>query len=116
LTGLSPLTVGASEKMGALAEVQTEILDQVTDVELESWGVTWEVVEVATRKKELEVLGGIYKSFVQKRRNNMQTIDKYWVLGWVEEFGEFYPRRTKTKTLACIVVGYVCVNTVCILT
>jgi len=34
--GLSALTVGASDKMGALAEVQTEILDQVTDVELES--------------------------------------------------------------------------------
>lgn len=32
LKGLSALTVGASEKMGTLAEVQTEILDQVTDV------------------------------------------------------------------------------------
>jgi len=36
LKGLSALIVGASEKMGALTEVQTEILDQVTDVELES--------------------------------------------------------------------------------
>ena len=66
LKGLSTLTIGASEKMGALAEVQTEILDQVTDVELESWRVTREVAEVAMRKKELEVLGGIYKSSVRK--------------------------------------------------
>jgi len=36
LKGLLTLTVGASEKMGAVAEVQTEILDQVTDEELES--------------------------------------------------------------------------------
>jgi len=36
LQGLSALTIGASEKMVTLAEVQTEILDQVTDVELES--------------------------------------------------------------------------------
>jgi len=36
LRRLSTLTIGASEKMGALTEVQTEILDQVTDVELES--------------------------------------------------------------------------------
>jgi len=78
LKGLSALTIGASEKMGALAEVQTEIPYQVTDMELESWGVTREVVEVAMRKKELEVLGGIYKSSVRKRRNNMQTIEKYW--------------------------------------
>jgi len=49
-----------------------------------------EVAEVATRNKELEVLGGIYKSSVQKRRNNMQTIEKYWGPGWVEGFGEFY--------------------------
>jgi len=77
LKGLSALTVGASEKMGTLAEVQTEILDQVTNVELESWGVTRQVVEVAMRKKELEVLEGIYKSSVRKRRNNMQTIEKY---------------------------------------
>jgi len=40
--------------------------DQVTDVELESWGVTRELVEVATRKKELEVLGGIHKRSVWK--------------------------------------------------
>jgi len=77
--------------MGALTKVQTEILDQVTNVELESWGVTREVAEVAIRKKKLEVLGGIYKSSVRKRRNNMQTIEKYWGPGWVEEFGEFYP-------------------------
>jgi len=89
--GLSALTVGASEKIGALTEVQTEILYQVTNLKLESWGVTRQVVKVATRKKELEVLGGIYKSSVWKRRNNMQTIEKYWGPGWVEEFGEFYP-------------------------
>jgi len=66
LKGLSALTVSKSEKMGTLAEVQTEILYQVTDMKLESWGVTREVVEVVMRKKELEVLGGIYKSSVQK--------------------------------------------------
>jgi len=91
LKGLSALTVGASEKMGALVEVQTEILDQVTDVKLEAWEVTRQVAEVAMRKKELEVLGGIYKSSVPKRRNNMQTIEKYWEPGWAKEFGEFYP-------------------------
>jgi len=36
LKGLSALTIGASEKMGVLAKVQTEILDQVTDMELQS--------------------------------------------------------------------------------
>jgi len=36
LKGLSTLTVDASAKIGALAEVQTEILDQVIDVKLES--------------------------------------------------------------------------------
>jgi len=89
LKGLSTLTIGAREMIGALAEVQTEILDQVTDVELESWGVTREVAEVAMRKLELEVLGGIYKSSVRKRRNNIETIEKYWEPGWVEEFGQF---------------------------
>jgi len=91
LKGLFAVTVGASKKMGALAEVQTEILYQVTNVKLESTGVTQEVAEVTTRKKELEVLEGIYKSSVRKPRNKMQTIEKYWGPGWVEEFAEFYP-------------------------
>jgi len=84
-------TLCSHSKIGVLAEVQTEILDQVTNVELESWGVTWQVAEVVMRKKELEVLRGIYKSSVRKRRNNMQTIENYWGPGCVEEFGEFYP-------------------------
>jgi len=88
---LSALTVGASEEMSALTEVQIEILYQVTNVKLESTGVTQEVAEVAMRKKELEVVGSLYKSSVRKCKNNMQTIKKYWGLGWVEEFGEFYP-------------------------
>jgi len=66
LKGLSALTISISEKIGALAKVQTKILDQVTNMRLESCGVIREVVEVAMRKKKLEVLGDIYKSSVWK--------------------------------------------------
>ncbi|KAF8415942.1 hypothetical protein EV426DRAFT_709989 [Tirmania nivea] len=65
-----------------------QIIEQATDSELASWGVTREEAKDELRYDELERLGRIYKSAIVKRQNNNITTEKtnkeQWVM--VEDF------------------------------
>ncbi|KAF8416333.1 hypothetical protein EV426DRAFT_709377 [Tirmania nivea] len=81
----------AGERVGALADAQVQIIEQTTDSELASWGVTREEAKNELRYDELERLGRIYKSAIVKRQNNNITTEKYWGPSWIKNFGEVYP-------------------------
>ncbi|KAF8421708.1 hypothetical protein EV426DRAFT_704895 [Tirmania nivea] len=88
LKGIGRIIREARERVGALADAQVQIIEQATDSELASWGVTREEAKDELRYDELERLGRIYKSAVVKRQNNNITTEKYWGPSWIKNFGE----------------------------
>jgi len=91
LKGIAKMIRNYGAKVGALADAQVQIIEQITDAELATWGVSRDKMKEEFLFGELEKLGQVYQSSVVKRQNNNLTTEKYWGLNWIKDIGALYP-------------------------